>query len=394
MILCSLLLSACSLLSNNKLPSKLVPEGSLYPEGDTDKKTELPLASLTTSIEPSVTHQPNSTPTADIIQTLLPGSNQPETNIQEYEPEKWTLYHMGSEDLPIMMVYDIASGPNGVMWIASSQGLTRIDREKLTTFTEKDGLICNEAYSVAVENNGVVWVGTEKGVSMFDGNTWQSYTTDNGLQGNYIRSISIDNNETIWFVSENRSDNDFQYWITSYDGDTWTSFSSDDGLPSGRLYSIIGDQKGNMWVGTEHGIALYDGSSWSVFHRDDYWETTYNYLDEAVSSLSLAPDGTIWFLTDSIGLTNYDGYQWKNVAHPSLFSIYLSSITAASNNDVWVCGADGSKEHYHQLILFTGADWIVYEIPLTSWCFDVFAPKDGSIWIATEVSIMRYEQSR
>lgn len=58
-------------------------------------------------------------------------------------------------------------------------------------------------------------------------------------------------------------------------------YTFEDGLPSNTVYQIYRDSKGFLWIGTDKGIARYNGMKFEVF-------TTYNGL----------PDNEIYFFKE------------------------------------------------------------------------------------------------
>jgi hypothetical protein len=92
--------------------------------------------------------------------------------------------------------------------------------------------------------------------------------------------------------SEFAFDLDNQAWLASEEGlvlihpDGFIrSFGTADGLPSSRVSSVSIDKKGRLWVGTDQGLASWDGKSFKV-HSSDW-------------VLKVRPDdwGDIWTLT-------------------------------------------------------------------------------------------------
>ncbi len=66
----------------------------------------------------------------------------------------------------------------------------------------------------------------------------------------------------------------------------------DDGLPQISVLTIAQDRLGYLWVGTQNGIARFDGSRFSVYDRNS------SGIDTTMATSSLAtPDGRIWFGT-------------------------------------------------------------------------------------------------
>ncbi len=65
-------------------------------------------------------------------------------------------------------------------------------------------------------------------------------------------------------------------------------FTTDDGLPSSEVYTVLEDQEGYIWVGTDNGVARFDGYSFEVFDSDD------GLGDVVVFYLIMDDEGTVW----------------------------------------------------------------------------------------------------
>ena len=50
-----------------------------------------------------------------------------------------------------------------------------------------------------------------------------------------------------------------------YDEDwRWVQFTMESGLPSNHIYHLLETKDGTVWVGTEHGVAWFDGFKWTT----------------------------------------------------------------------------------------------------------------------------------
>lgn len=65
-------------------------------------------------------------------------------------------------------------------------------------------------------------------------------------------------------------------------------FTAADGLPHGVGYQLVRDAKGYLWIGTDNGLARYDGHQFVTVRMRDGLPTPY------VVTLSQAPDGALW----------------------------------------------------------------------------------------------------
>src|SRR5262249_12032056 len=66
----------------------------------------------------------------------------------------------------------------------------------------------------------------------------------------------------------------------------------------GVVWSLLYDRDGLLWVGTDNGVARFDGIAWSGLDKRD------GLPGNAVYAMAQAPDGAMWFGTDG-GLMRY-----------------------------------------------------------------------------------------
>ena len=146
----------------------------------------------------------------------------------------------------------MAIAPDGALWIATFNGVSRFDGTNWTNYTQADGLAHYLVPSIAIENDGTVWFGTAGGVSHFDGSDWTTYTKDDGLVSDAIVSMAIDSAGVKWFGA-------IEGGVSSFDGTNWKTFTAADGLAyNGEIRSIAVDQENAKWFGSKWaGISKY-----------------------------------------------------------------------------------------------------------------------------------------
>jgi TRAP-type C4-dicarboxylate transport system permease small subunit len=81
------------------------------------------------------------------------------------------------------------------------------------------------------------------------------------------------------------------WWQVSYAQEKLhlNHFTTQDGLPSNTIYVILEDKKGFLWIGTEFGVARYDGVSFKTFTAQD------GLTDNTVLDIIEDNQGRIWF---------------------------------------------------------------------------------------------------
>ena len=70
----------------------------------------------------------------------------------------------------------------GVLWIAATEGLIRLDNGVATTYTERDGLPSAFVRSVREDSEGNLWINTARGVAHFSGTRLEPYPAYRGKE--------------------------------------------------------------------------------------------------------------------------------------------------------------------------------------------------------------------
>ncbi|MBO6515347.1 MAG: histidine kinase [Bacteroidia bacterium] len=87
------------------------------------------------------------------------------------------------------------------------------------------------------------------------------------------------------------------------------NITTHDGLPSSEAYAVVQDENGFIWVGTDHGLARYDGTGFTVYTTED------GLPDNTVLRLNPGENGRIWITT----LSNDLVYLEDGEIHPYQF---------------------------------------------------------------------------
>jgi len=118
--------------------------------------------------------------------------------------------------------------------------------------------------------------------------------------------------------------------ITQYIHRVWTQ---EDGLPQDTVRAIAQTPDGYLWIGTEEGLASFDGYDFTAFNR-----RSGVLPNDSVAALAVARDGTLWAGTPG-GLVSFKGGVWRTLARAEgLADPSILSIAAGSGADarVWV----------------------------------------------------------
>ena len=163
----------------------------------------------------------------------------------------------GSERPQFHWIANLASGRDGVIWVASGTGIFRVKDGAWQSWAAAEGLADPAVLTICEDQDGVVWAGLLSGIAR--------------LKDNQIRLIS-----------------------------------RQDGLFDDNIYAIVPDDLGNLWVDSGRGIsrvarrdinAFADGNTnhvaCTVFDGLDSVKTTDKTAQERVGCKTA--DGRIWF---------------------------------------------------------------------------------------------------
>jgi diguanylate cyclase (GGDEF)-like protein len=123
-----------------------------------------------------------------------------------------------------------------------------------------------------------------------------------------------------------------------------TVWTTEAGLPQNSVYSMAQTPDGYLWVGTEQGLARFDGAQFYTFDRRNTPELPANYIHRLLAM----PDGSLWIGTDS-GLTRLQNGHWTTWTseappttdgHPAgtarISDDDIEALSAGRNGCVWI----------------------------------------------------------
>jgi signal transduction histidine kinase/ligand-binding sensor domain-containing protein/CheY-like chemotaxis protein len=149
-------------------------------------------------------------------------------------------------------VYETLLDHKGRLWVATWEGLVRLEAGRWTRLTTKEGLRSNHVTNLTEGKDGSLWIGyfDPVGLSQLtaegDDRRWRHFTSKDGLRSLKVFFLGCDTRGWIWFGTDKG--------VEVFDGIVWRHFDETDGL-GGAASSFLGDLDGTVWLGTSQGIA-------------------------------------------------------------------------------------------------------------------------------------------
>ncbi|HSX62018.1 MAG TPA: ATP-binding protein [Tahibacter sp.] len=118
-----------------------------------------------------------------------------------------------------------------------------------------------------------------------------------------------------------------------YAVDNW---SVDDGLPQVSVLSITQDPIGYIWIGTQNGLARFDGLRFQIFDRRNSDGANPTNVHASLRDRR----GRLWFATPA-GLTLYENQRFRTVAiDPPTKPVY--AVAENADGEIWIATPNGA----------------------------------------------------
>ena len=116
--------------------------------------------------------------------------------------------------------------------------------------------------------------------------------------------------------------------LTQYSASTWTQRQ---GLPQDAIHAITQTTDGFLWLGTDEGLARFDGYEFLFFNRE------HGALrSNSISALAPGKDGSLWIGSRS-GLTRYKDFTFRTYNHSDgLIDDLVSALFVDHAGILWI----------------------------------------------------------
>jgi signal transduction histidine kinase/CheY-like chemotaxis protein len=100
--------------------------------------------------------------------------------------------------VPKARVNGLLEDSRGTLWIATASGLGRMERDRATLYTSKEGLAGDNAVSVTEDTDGALWIATSGGLSRLKDGALKSFTRAAGLYDSALHHVLVDDAGSLW----------------------------------------------------------------------------------------------------------------------------------------------------------------------------------------------------
>jgi signal transduction histidine kinase/ligand-binding sensor domain-containing protein len=194
------------------------------------------------------------------------------------------------------VVYAVYRGRDGSVWAGTLSGaVSRIQKGRVTTFSNANGLSADAVTTIEETPDGVIWVGTAGGLEALRNGNWRRYGGEDGLPPGRVNSLALDRDGVLWIGSSSG----LFYWA----GTRIESARNTPDSLHGEIYGLAADDVGNLWAATERHVVSISRASLLGQSKTPAASREFGLADGLPStrgirrdhSVAKDPAGRIWF---------------------------------------------------------------------------------------------------
>jgi ligand-binding sensor domain-containing protein/signal transduction histidine kinase len=154
--------------------------------------------------------------------------------------------------LPPYAVSSILNDDRGRLWLATlGGGLAFISDKTVRVVNKSSGLLSNVLYALAKGQDGTIWVATKEGLNGIQNGVITSYLGKDGPGRASVITAYVDTRNVLWLGTIDRG-------LFRLENGRFTDYTTREGLADDTIGNIVEDNAANLWIGSNKGISRLD----------------------------------------------------------------------------------------------------------------------------------------
>ncbi|MBT4484463.1 MAG: hypothetical protein HOC71_12395 [Candidatus Latescibacteria bacterium] len=265
-------------------------------------------------------------------------------------------------------------------YIGTTDGLSIIEIEKGTieNYAVPEGINGHNCIYVTSDDRNRVWLGTwETGLNLYDSGHWSLMRTKNEKTLATVRSIAFGPGDKMGFNTKEG--------VVLKDGNKWDTFTRNEGISGNDVRCGVYDTQGNYWAGTAAGICKREKNSWKRYRP------IHGLPSEDTWACEIDNNGTLWFGTTNGIVSFTDDVLTDRTPEIDIEKVDVRSMAKDGNRLLF--GTNDSK-----LIELEDGSWNVYSskyLGTERGIHAITVDPSGVLWIGTDGDgVIRIEKGK
>jgi len=207
-----------------------------------------------------------------------------------------------------------------------------------------------------------------KSLTQYSRSVW---TQQHGLPQDTIRAIAQTADGYLWLGTDEG--------LARFDGYEFVSFSKIDGdLPSNSITALAATADGSLWIGTPNGLAQYHDRRFRVY------TVKQGLPDNSITALYPDQEGALWMVA-GLFLSRYQNGKFSNYKPEVDFPVTsVRAICEDRHHDLWVAG-------FSRVVKLSGGKFVTVMEPGSLQdlvVLSIISDRDGNLWIGGNQGIL------
>ncbi len=303
-------------------------------------------------------------------------------SVRQIIGEKVLEYPLGGVPSPLTAT-SILRDRDGGLWVGTTaHGLVHSYGGKTSLFTHDDGLSSDQVYALFEDREGIIWVATSDGLDEFRDFPVTTLTTKEGLSSATATSVLAARDGSVWIGTVDG--------LNKWDHGRTTIYRQrgNPGLPDDAIESLFEDERGRTWVSGFRGLAVFDNGGF-----------TGAPSVPAGFKQAIAPDNhgglwlSLWLTPNDSGLAHLvNGKIAEQAPWQKLGGGPGTGLAPDPDGGVWTGLLSGGIAYFRA--------GLIRKLPLRAQSkdapkvFDLSRDRNGTFWAATENGLSRISNGR
>jgi PAS domain S-box-containing protein len=250
------------------------------------------------------------------------------------------------------------------LWIATyGNGVYRIHGQTVDHFGRADGLSNDTVHDLYESDDGIVWVATSDGIDNFRDLPVTTFSASEGIGRNGAASVMAAKDGTVWVANLGTLDFIRNGTVSSVR------------VPGEQVSSLLKDHKGNIWVGVDDGLFIYKDGRFRRIPEPDH------HPMGLVLGLTEDVEGNIWAECKGAQRRLIRIQDFKVREQFSLAQVPAAKAIAADpKGGIWLGTLTNELTFFRDGIAHT----FPLKLSGKSWAYQIAVDPDGSVITASD----------